>query len=327
MTSPITVKRKVQSGFTLVELVVTVAIAGILAGLGMAGMNEMVAAEKARNAAVKFATDLRRHRSEAAQRKMHTYVEMNNNGGSSTSVRFLAKRLGTDTSSPCELMQTGSADVVRSYSYEAINVALIETNPDTSAQARTNKMCFTQFGQPRSLDMTEMRALDLDLSSAGRSTLSMNFDVFGAMISSDSAASTGIAATGLHPQDLMAAESAPVAPGAFEEPAVTFYETDPGIFVEAGSAGGDGSTGINPCDPMYGMCPTECVMSLCAEPCAVCYNPCSDATYAATYPCECLGTTSCECDALYCACDPLVTTCPCTVFTIDTDLDGILDAC
>ena len=95
----------------------------------------------------------------------------------------------------------------------------------------------------------------------------------------------------------MDTESAPVPPGAFDTPAKPFYETDPGIFIEAGGDGDDGGGGIDPCDPNNGVCASpDCVVAVCAwSPCDACYNPCSDATYYSTYPCERGDPTVCPC--------------------------------
>jgi prepilin-type N-terminal cleavage/methylation domain-containing protein len=259
-------------GFTMLELTATLAVIGTVAAMAFASMKEIVEAEQARNAAARFATDLRRERAEAVQRQMYSFVQTQTTP-TGVSVVFRARRLGgAGGSTPCEEMAAGNADSTQTEFYPHVALTVQETGPVSGGLTQT--MCFTQQGAPRTNDLMDPESLDLEVTRNGDTQLFATIDPLGVVTSSVQTESTGIASTSLHPMDTMMDESAPVPPGAFDEPAMPIFEIDPGVFIEAGDTGAD--TGVNPCDPYYGTCPAECVTDpTCSNPCDSCYDPCA----------------------------------------------------
>jgi type IV fimbrial biogenesis protein FimT len=68
-----------QRGFTLIELMVVLVIAGIMLGIGVPSMRDFVASQRVKNTAFDFAAALLLARSEAVKR--NTSVTLGQNGG------------------------------------------------------------------------------------------------------------------------------------------------------------------------------------------------------------------------------------------------------
>jgi Tfp pilus assembly protein FimT len=220
-------------GFTLVELGLGLAVAGIVSALGVAGMTELIRTERARNEAVRFSMELRRSRTEAIQQGMHTLVTFNTTA-TGTRVEFRAKREGVPGTSPCELMARGDADSSTSTLYAEVNIDKTSTTPGT----RDSELCFTPTGKPFTNDLSAVAPSEMIVSSSARTELTLTVDAFGSISSSDQPVATGIAQTSLHLVDVLANESAPAPPNLEDTPTMPFYEVSPGIYVEAGAGGG-----------------------------------------------------------------------------------------
>jgi prepilin-type N-terminal cleavage/methylation domain-containing protein len=259
--------------FTLIELMTVVAVSGVLASVGMASMVSIIEAEKARNEASRFAAEVRRQRSEAMQQQMHTLVAVAPNPEGGVRVTYSAKRLGSDTATPCEMMVNGDADVIRTNSFDAIDIAL-----RTGGQPNANHICLDPFGRPMT-DTLETSPAEFTVTRDGEEKLSLVMDALGTLNSSDQPVASGIAQTSFYPTDLMLQESAPVPPNAEDVVELPVYEVAPGEYVDADgeptSGGALGGTDdpclydssycdpcvIDPasCDPCL-LDPTACVM-------------------------------------------------------------------
>lgn len=237
---------------TLIELMVVLAVAGTMASLGIASMVSIVEAEKARNEAVRFATQMRRQRAEAMQQQMFTLVSLAP-AGDGTSVTYQARRLGSQTSNPCEEMVGGSADVVHTSTFPSLQVKLT-----TGLEGQVSRVCLDPFGKPMTAALAPTTAA-FDVVADGEPTLNVSVDAVGALASSDQPLASGIAQTSFYPLDLMLAESAPVPPNVGDVIEMPVYEVAPGEYVDAeGAPVGDGSLGgtddpclydVTYCDP------------------------------------------------------------------------------
>lgn len=224
---------------TLIELMVVMVIAGTLASVGMFSMVDIVSAERARNEAVRFATQVRRQRAEAMQQQMYTLVSLApDSAGTGTKVSFAARRIGTDTITPCEVMAAGTADVVRTSSFSAIKVEL-----STTAQPTATRLCLDPYGKPMTMGLSITPA-EFTVTHEGEPKLNLTIDALGALASTDQPVASGIAQTSFFPLDLMLPESAPVPPNMEDVPELPVYEVAPGEYVDAdGTPTSDGALG------------------------------------------------------------------------------------
>ena len=246
-----------------------VAVAGLLATLGFASTSSIIAAERGRNEAVRFAMEMRRQRSEAMQQQMYSFVAVTPATGG-VRVTYSAQRLGTRGTNPCELMARIGATPVTSTVYRGVSI--VGTSQGTPIQS----LCLTPHGQPISQDLLTQEPSDFDVLVGSETKLTLSIDRLGSITSTDQPNATGIAQTSLYPLDLMATESAPVPPNQPDLVTGAVYEVAPNEFVDADGApvgdpllgGGDDPCSYDPayCDP--------CVIdpSLC-DPCVV--NPAS----------------------------------------------------
>lgn len=230
---------KRHRAMTLIELMVVVAITGILAALGTVSMVDIVEAERARNEAVRFATQVRRQRAEAMQQQMYTMVELAPGaGGTGTTVTISARRIGTPGSTPCQEMEAGNADTVRTSSYAAVNVKL-----STSLAATATRLCLDPFGKPMTSAL-QVSPAEFIVTHDGEPKLNLSIDALGALASSDQPVASGIAQTSFFPLDLLTPESAPVPPNVDDVPELPVYEVAPGEYVDAdGTPTSSGSLG------------------------------------------------------------------------------------
>ena len=215
---------------TLIELMVVLAIGGIIATMGMVSMVDIVSAERARNEAIRFATQVRRQRAEAMQQQQYTLVTITPDGGGTnpgTKVTFAARRLGIDTTTPCEVMAGGTADVVRTSKFSAVTVEL-----STTAQPTATRLCLDPYGKPMTVGLAITPA-EFVVSHDGEPKLNLTIDALGALASTDQPVASGIAQTSFFPLDLMLPESAPVPPNMQDVPELPVYEVAPGEFVDA----------------------------------------------------------------------------------------------
>ena len=170
---------------TLIELMVGLAIAGIMASLGVASMVDIIEAEKARNEGVRFATQMRRQRAEAMQQQMYTLVSVAP-AGEGTSVTYQARRLGTQASNPCEEMVGGTADVVRTATFPSLQVQLT-----TGLEGQVSRVCLDPFGKPMTTGLAPTTAA-FDVVADGEPTLNVSVDALGALASSDQPVRAGV---------------------------------------------------------------------------------------------------------------------------------------
>ncbi len=301
-------------GFTLVEIGVVACMVGILASIGFASSRALVASAEARNEAVRFATELRRFRSEAIQRQMYTHVSLRPGGvvARPTVVAvFSAKRIPTvATQTPCQELAAGAlspGDMLATdvFSGLSFNMTAVTAGGVVAAQSA----CFSQRGQPFDDALTAPRPVDIELTAgagAGSTALTLSVDQLGVVRSSDAASSSGIAGTSLHPVDSMEAESAPVPPNSIDPPSdLPLVETEPGVVVAPGGTGDDGS-GVE--DLCGDVCPLTCQTdpTPCDAPCDVCQDPCSTpgsnppdyANYCAPACITAMGGDNCWCTGL-----------------------------
>lgn len=282
---------------TLIELMVVVAITGILATLGTVSMVGIVEAERARNEAVRFATQVRRQRAEAMQQQMYTLVELSSTANG-VRVTMSAKRIGAPNVSPCTLMEGGDADMVRTATYSSVKVGL-----STTLDPAATRLCLDPYGKPMTSTLIASPAEFVVSNNEGEPKLNLTIDSTGALASSDQPVASGIAQTSFFPLDLMMAESAPVPPNVDDTPPeLPVYEVAPGEYVDAdGTPVSSGSLGGTD-DP-------------CLYDASYC-DPCLIDPYGPTCPCGpadpyCLAEPVCDPLTTVCAvCDPLTTICP-----------------
>lgn len=244
----------------------TVAVVGIVSAMGFFSMSSVIGSERARNEAVRFASEVRRHRAEAMQQQMYSFVTTQATAGG-VRVSFSAKRLGETGSTPCELMQRGTSDIVTSTVYDSVTIR------PTQLGGSSTTLCFTPFGKPMTTDLqnSDPKSLDVVSQVTSTSSLTLSVDALGSISSSDQPTATGIAQTSLFPLDLMATESAPVPPNLDDITEGAVYEVAPNDYVDAdGAPVGDPLLGgaDDPCayDPAY------CTVDPCAVDPVSCYG-------------------------------------------------------
>jgi prepilin-type N-terminal cleavage/methylation domain-containing protein len=292
--------------FTLVELAAVLAIAGIITALGVVAGQSMVDAERSRNAAIRFANDVRRHRAEAIQRKMYSHVEITPSVDGVDVVLTATRTGSTPTTSPCTDMASGTVkpgDIVLSEHYDDVVAAVTQT--EAGAPTAVSGFCLSPQGRPVNETGTAMVAVSLALNSGdGVEQLALEIDTTGSVTSTDLASNTGIATTAYHPNDTLAASSAPLNPNVDDDVQLPAFEVSPGVYSNAagGSSehhGGCGDQGDDDSgDPLLDLCGCgsatciyECTYTNCPAPCDVCFNDCclnhgspECATYAAAHP-------------------------------------------
>jgi prepilin-type N-terminal cleavage/methylation domain-containing protein len=260
----------VSRGMTLVELVAVVAIAGVVASAGMASMAQLIEAEKGRNEALRFSTQLRRLRAEAMQQQQYTLISVTSDGDDAedggrpgVQVTYQTRRLGSLTSNPCEEMFAGNDDTVKTVTFSTLDVAMA-----TGAEGIVSQVCLDPYGIPKPVDdVAVATTLAIDVTIDKVPALTVSVDAVGAIASSDQPIASGIAQTSYFPLDLMDAESAKAPPNLDPNntPALPAYEIAPGEFVDAsGAPAGDGSLGgdDDPCayDPQLCPPPDPCIL-------------------------------------------------------------------
>jgi prepilin-type N-terminal cleavage/methylation domain-containing protein len=260
----------VSRGMTLFELIAVVAITGVVAAAGMASMTQLIEAEKGRNEALRFSTQLRRLRAEAMQQQQYTLISVtpggdgDDDGRPGVKVTYQTRRLGSPTSNPCEEMFAGNDDTVKTATFSTLDVAMA-----TGAEGIVSQVCLDPYGIPKPVDdVAVATTLAIDVTIDKVPALTVSVDAVGAIASSDQPIASGVAQTSYFPLDLMDAESAKVPPNLDPNntPASPAYEIAPGEFVDAsGAPAGDGSLGgdDDPCAYDPGLCappPDPCVL-------------------------------------------------------------------
>src|SRR6476469_691007 len=94
-------------GFTLVEVMVTVAVVGIAAGLGMFVMTDVMSTAQARDSSFRFVEDARRTRADNIRQGLYTVLETDVRR-TGTKVTYVGMRNGTDQETPCKAYKSGA---------------------------------------------------------------------------------------------------------------------------------------------------------------------------------------------------------------------------
>jgi type IV fimbrial biogenesis protein FimT len=113
--------RRAQSGFTIIELIVTIAIAGILVSLVIPSFSNFFSKRRVEGIASELATDLQYARSEAVARNRNTLVTF----GAACYVVYVSPATAT-TPSTCTV--SDPAAVVKSVTLDSSSVSLTRLN-------------------------------------------------------------------------------------------------------------------------------------------------------------------------------------------------------
>ncbi|HEY4223799.1 MAG TPA: type II secretion system protein, partial [Myxococcota bacterium] len=186
--------------FTLVEVMVTLAVIGIAASLGMATMSGALQAANQRDSAFRFTEDARHIRADNIRQGLYTIVTTAPTG-SGTTVTFGGQRTGTASLTPCQVfMSAGAApDVLVTKFYKDLDIKLSEGG---AGSAPLTNICFTPGGQPFTNDLQNLIPVKMNIFQTGATGTPANqlvVDQNGAMDSTfDLQTKDGVASNSLY---------------------------------------------------------------------------------------------------------------------------------
>ena len=99
------------AGFTLVELIVSIAVVAILMGLGIPSFMQSLRNAEIRNAADAITNGMQRARAEAVSRNANVFFKLSTSTSSSWTVDYVTKPVSTDPAIDARLSTEGSSNV------------------------------------------------------------------------------------------------------------------------------------------------------------------------------------------------------------------------
>jgi prepilin-type N-terminal cleavage/methylation domain-containing protein len=211
ISHPLTRGVALKRAFSMLELMVVIAIIGVLAGLAMTSASAAVKNAKLHAEAKRFALDVERTRSDAIRQKQYSSFKVFTTPTGSD-VQFRSMRYGTAAKAPCQIwhdslaVPTPNLGIDEWVNYEGIDIA-----PNVASHS-CKLACISEDGLPRSpasnVNATHSFVIK---SKSGDVLASVNVEMNGSMTSANDLFDTGISGASFHPDNLMKNDSAPVA--------------------------------------------------------------------------------------------------------------------